>query len=160
METVVVYTLAAVLVLGLLIFVHELGHFLVAKASGVSVLRFSLGFGPKIFGRKVGETEYVVSAVPLGGYVKMLGEEPDEEGSAEAAADPRRSFATQPLAKRFAIVFAGPFFNLAFSWLCLLFVAAVYGVMAPSDDPVVGGLIKGLPAAQAGLEQGDKILAL
>src|SRR3990172_7536980 len=69
----------AAVLLGVLIFVHEVGHFLLAKLMGVKVLKFSLGFGPKIIGRKFGDTEYLLSAVPLGGYVKMLGEEPGEE---------------------------------------------------------------------------------
>src|SRR5207249_5606279 len=121
MVTLLVYTLVAVLVLGFLIFVHELGHFLVAKLSGVRVLRFSLGFGPKIVGARFGETEYAISLVPLGGYVKMLGE--DDGEATEAVVDPSRSFAHQPLYKRFAIVFAGPFSNLVSSWGCLLVVA-------------------------------------
>jgi len=156
--TFVFYTLAAVLVLGVLIFVHELGHFLVAKASGVRVLRFSLGFGPKIIGTRVGETEYMVSLIPLGGYVKMLGED-DAEGDS-AVADPARSFANQPLYKRFAIVFAGPFSNLAWSWVCLLFVAALYGMLVPSNAPVVGGLVKGLPAEKAALAANDRIVSV
>jgi regulator of sigma E protease len=158
MVTFLLYTLAAVLVLGSLIFVHELGHFLVAKISGVSVLRFSLGFGPKVLGTRIGETEYVLSLVPLGGYVKMLGE--DGEGEEGADADPARSFAHQPLRKRFAIVFAGPFSNLASSWVCLVVVAAFYGILVPSNLPVVGGLIHGLPAEKAGLASNDLILAI
>ncbi len=79
----------AVVVLGLLVFVHELGHFLLAKKLGVGVLKFSLGFGPKLFGRKIGDTEYLISAFPLGGYVKMIGEDPDEEVTPEEMA---RSF--------------------------------------------------------------------
>jgi regulator of sigma E protease len=158
MVTFVVYTLAAVLVLGFLIFVHELGHFLVAKASGVRVLRFSLGFGPKVVGTRVGETEYVVSAVPLGGYVKMLGE--DDGEASEADADPSRSFAHQPLYKRFAIVFAGPFSNLASSWVCLVVVAVLYGITSPASRPIVGGLIHGLPAEKAGLLVNDVVIAV
>ena len=159
MGTFVVYILAAVLVLGVLIFVHELGHFLVAKASGVRVLRFSLGFGPKIVGTRVGETEYVVSLVPLGGYVKMLGEDDDGEAS-EDVADQARSFAQQPLYKRFAIVFAGPFSNLASSWACLVVVALFYGIPVPSNLPAVGALIHGLPAEKAGLLANDRILSV
>jgi regulator of sigma E protease len=157
MGTLLVYTLAAVLVLGFLIFVHELGHFLVAKASGVRVLRFSLGFGPKIVGTRVGETEYVVSLVPLGGYVKMLGE--DDGEASEAVAD-SRSFAHQPLYKRFAIVFAGPFSNLASSWGCLVIVALFYGMLVPSTLPSVGGLIHGLPGEKAGLLVNDLVLSV
>lgn len=158
MATFVFYTLAAVLVLGFLIFVHELGHFLLAKASGVSVLRFSLGFGPKLIGKRVGETEYVISAVPLGGYVKMLGEE--DGGDEVPAADSTRSFARQPLYKRFAIVFAGPFFNLASAWACLVIVAVCYGMLEPSDLPVVGGLVRGMPAEKAGLVAKDRIVSV
>ena len=158
MGTFVVYTLAAVLVLGFLIFVHELGHFLVAKASGVRVLRFSLGFGPKIVGTRIGETEYVFSLVPLGGYVKMLGE--DDGEASEAVDDPSRSFAHQPLYKRFAIVFAGPFSNLASSWACLVVVAVFYGILLPSTLPTVGGLIHGLPGEKAGLLANDRVLSV
>ena len=158
MATFVMYTLAAVLVLGFLIFVHELGHFVVAKAAGVSVLRFSLGFGPKLLGKRVGETEYVLSLVPLGGYVKMLGE--DGDSVASATSDMARSFAHQPLYKRFAIVFAGPFSNLASSWVCLIVVGVLYGMLVPSDAPVVGGLIHGLPAEKAGLAAKDRVLSV
>lgn len=159
MPTFVSYALAAVLVLGFLIFIHELGHFLVAKASGVSVLRFSLGFGPKLVGRRAGETEYVISAVPLGGYVKMLGEE-EEEADESPRGDPARSFAHQALYKRFAIVFAGPLFNLVSAWVCLVIVAVCYGVLQPSELPVVGGVVRGMPAQKAGLAPKDRILAV
>jgi len=98
--------LAAVVVLGVLIFVHELGHFLVAKRSGVGVLKFSLGFGPKLVGVKRGGTEYLISALPLGGYVKMIGEDPADESS--DAADPQRSFSKQSVGTRFRIILAGP----------------------------------------------------
>src|SRR5512138_2401967 len=87
-----------VLLLGGLIFVHELGHFLVAKALGVKVVRFSIGFGPRLFGVRRGETEYLVSALPLGGYVKMAGDDPADESP--EAADPRRSFAKKPVGAR------------------------------------------------------------
>ena len=100
---------SAVIGLGLLIVFHEFGHFIVAKLSGVGVLTFSVGFGPKIWVRKKGETEYALSAFPLGGYVKMVGEDPDEEVS---QADRERSFAHKSLFKRCAIVFAGPGFQL------------------------------------------------
>jgi len=155
--TFVSYAFAAIVVLGFLIFVHELGHFLVAKASGVMVLRFSLGFGPRVLTTRRGETEYALSLVPLGGYVKMLGEDDASEAS---GADIKRSFAHQPLWKRFAIVFAGPASNLAWSWLCLLIVALLWGMLVPSDLPVVGGLVHGLPAEKAGLQTNDRIVAV
>jgi regulator of sigma E protease len=160
MESVASTLFAAVVVLGLLILVHELGHFLLAKLSGVAVLRFSIGFGPRVVGRRIGETEYVLSLVPLGGYVKMLGE--DEEGgdSAVAAAERERSFAAQPLYKRFAIVLAGPVFNLGFAWIALVLVAGSYGVLKASQEPRVGGVTPGLPAARSGIRSGDRVLSV
>jgi regulator of sigma E protease len=87
---------SVIILLGVLIFAHELGHFLMAKWAGVRVLKFSLGFGPRIIGRKIGETEYLFSLIPLGGYVKLLGESPGEELSAE---EEKRSFLKQTLLK-------------------------------------------------------------
>ena len=97
-----------VIVLGFLIFVHELGHFLVAKLTDVKVLTFSLGFGKKLLRFRKGETEYAISAVPLGGYVKLLGEGSDEEVPPEEA---HRSFSNKPPLVRMLIAFTGPFFN-------------------------------------------------
>src|SRR5512132_3398048 len=97
--------------LGVLVFVHELGHFLAAKALGVKVLRFSIGFGPRLFGVRRGETEYRLSALPLGGYVKMAGDDPSE---AVAPEDRGRGFLEQTPWKRLAIAIAGPGMNLLF----------------------------------------------
>src|SRR5216683_1045575 len=104
----------AVVVLGFLILFHECGHFLVAKRTGVGVLKFSIGFGPRIFGWRVGDTEYAISAIPLGGFVKMIGEDPEEEVS---PADLQRAFQQQAIWKRMAIVLAGPGANLLFAFL-------------------------------------------
>src|SRR5512145_1695543 len=98
-----------VIVLGILIFFHELGHFLVARLFGVGVEKFSLGFGPRLVGWRRGITDYRLSLVPLGGYVKMVGEEPDEELPPERIP---LSFTHKHVFKRIAIVFAGPFFNV------------------------------------------------
>ncbi len=144
-----------IIVLGLLIFVHELGHFLFAKLFKVKVLKFSLGFGPKIFGRTVGETEYLISAFPLGGYVKMLGENPDEQ---EVETEEQRgSFAHKSVWKRFFIVLAGPVFNLLFALLlfCGLFIAI--GVPDSQDTTTIGQVSEKSPAAEAGLLAGDTI---
>src|SRR3990172_5051715 len=103
-----------ILVLALLIFVHELGHFLVAKLFRVKVLRFSLGFGSRLVGFRWGETEYQLSALPLGGYVKMAGDDPTEEASEVAPEDRGRGFLEQPPWKRALIALAGPAMNLAF----------------------------------------------
>src|SRR5512140_3166737 len=97
--------LFAIIALGALIFIHELGHFIFAKAFGVGVEKFSLGFGPKIYGKKVGETEYLLSALPLGGYVKMVGESDEAELTEE---EKQHSFSHKPALKRIIIVAAGP----------------------------------------------------
>ena len=143
-----------VVLIGILIFVHELGHFLVARISGVGVLKFSLGFGPKIFGKKVGETEYVLSWIPLGGYVKLLGESGTEELPPE---DEKRSFYKQPTWKRMLIVFAGPFSNFVLAVVIFAFVF-MYGV--PNLTPVVGPMSKDSAAREAGMLTGDKIKSI
>jgi regulator of sigma E protease len=144
--------IATIVVLGVLIFVHELGHFLAAKGSRVGVLTFSLGFGPKLFGKKVGETQYQVSLVPLGGYVKMVGEEPGEKLPPELLP---KSFSAQPVGRRLGIVFAGPFFNFLFAVVAFS-VAFVVGL--PTLLPEVGKIKPDFPAYQAGLQSGDRIL--
>lgn len=146
--------ISAIIVLGILIFVHELGHFIFAKLFGVGVEKFSLGFGPKLIGRKVGETEYLISAFPLGGYVKMVGEGSDGELTDEEKV---RSFAEKTPLKRIGIVVAGPGFNLIFAWL--LFIV-VFMVGVPSATTKVGEVVKDKPAAKAGMVAGDVITAV
>lgn len=144
----------AIVALGALIFFHELGHFLFAKLFGVGVEKFSLGFGPKLIGKKVGETEYLISALPLGGYVKMVGEGEDAEVSKE---DRERSFADKPPLQRIAIVAAGPVFNLIFAYLIFI---GLYLVGVPSVTTKVGEVLPGKPAARAGIVAGDLIQAV
>ncbi|MDD2853440.1 MAG: RIP metalloprotease RseP [Desulfuromonadaceae bacterium] len=171
--------LYAIIVLGVLIFVHELGHFLLAKLMGVSVEKFSLGFGPKLIGKKIGETEYLLSAFPLGGYVKMFGEGGFIEGgdihttggvdNAPAEEVPldtlrelteeekTRSFAHKPVLARIAIVIAGPVFNLLFAWLIFI-VLCMVGV--PTVTTKIGDALKDKPAAKAGMQKGDVITSI
>lgn len=146
---------AAIIGLGILIVFHEFGHFLLAKFSGVGVLTFSVGFGPKLWVTKRGGTEYALSAFPLGGYVKMVGEDPDEEVQ---QSDIERSFAHKGLFRRTAIVAAGPGFNLLLAVILLLVVFLFYGV--PILSTQVGGVQKGSPAESAGIRKGDVIVAL
>ncbi|HMK50391.1 MAG TPA: RIP metalloprotease RseP [Thermodesulfovibrionales bacterium] len=146
--------LSAIILLGVIIFVHEFGHFLFAKLLKVRVEKFSLGFGPKIIGKKHGETEYLISAIPLGGYVKMLGETPDNELTEE---EKPFAFNTQRLWKRFAIIFAGPFFNIVFAAV-IFFFSFVNGM--PVLLPDVGAVMTGTPAEKAGLLKGDRIAAI
>ncbi len=132
--------LSAVIVLGVLIFVHEFGHFVVAKGFGIKVLRFSLGFGPKIIGKTFGETEYCLSSVPLGGYVKILGQDPEEEVPPE---DQNRAFSRKSVWVRMAVVVAGPLFNLL---LAVLIFSVVYLFGVPQLTSRVGSVNKDYPA--------------
>ena len=152
MSTVLYYIIPFIVVLGVLIFFHELGHFLIAKLCNVKVLKFSLGFGPKVMGKKLGETEYIISAFPLGGYVKMLGEENNEEIIPEEA---HRSFSKQPVVARIAIAAAGPIFNflLAFILFSGIFLISGYPIMIPE----VGQVRPDSPADKSRLLKGDII---
>ena len=143
-----------VLFIGVLVFVHELGHFLVAKACGVKILRFSLGFGPRLFGVVRGETDYCISALPLGGYVKMLGDTP---GSDVPEEDAPRAFGSQPVWQRALILVAGPGFNL----LLALFVYAGLFVGVHTFGATKLGIVSvGDPAWDAGLRPGDRIVSI
>jgi regulator of sigma E protease len=161
--TAVTYVMSALVALGILIFVHELGHFLVAKGLGVGVERFSLGFGPRIWSMRRGETEYCVSIVPLGGYVKMVGEEAHGEELIHPAADatgsdPAKSFVLKPLWARFLIVFAGPAMNFALAAIIFSLVFGVVGI--PVFAPIVGRVLADSAAAQADLRLQDEVLAI
>lgn len=145
------------LVLGLLVFVHEFGHFLLAKRAGVRVEVFSFGFGPRLLGYKRGETDYRVSAIPLGGYVKMRGEDPrDEEAGAED------SFARKSVRARIKIVVAGPLMNLLLPFLLMPLVYLV-GIHQPAyldQRPIVGWVNEESPAKKAGFQRGDEIRSI
>ncbi len=139
-----------IIVLGALIFVHELGHFLFAKRARVKVERFSLGFGPALWRRTWGETEYRLSAIPLGGYVKMYGEQPDEE-----VVEPERSFQHQSVWQRIPIVAAGPGFNFIFA---IILIAFIHIVGIPVETSVQIEVLEGSVAAAAGLQTDDVIV--
>src|SRR3990170_1858410 len=145
-----------IVVLGFLIFIHELGHFAVAKYSGVGVEKFSLGFGPKLIGVKWGETEYRISLLPLGCYVKMVCESIGEEVSEE---DKSRSFTHKGVGTRAAIVGAGPFFNLVLAAV-LMPLIFIIGVRVPAfldDKPEIGFVVPDEPADTAGIKKGDLV---
>ncbi len=149
--------LAFLFVLGVLIFVHELGHFVMARRVGVRVLKFSLGFGPRLVGFTRGDTEYVVSAIPLGGYVKMAGENPDDPRSGRDD-----EFLSKSKWERFQILIMGPLMNLI---LAVVVTAGVLmnGAEIPvfqSKPPVVGQVTPDSPAARAGIQRGDRILTV
>jgi regulator of sigma E protease len=149
--TVMMWIAAVLALLGVLIVVHELGHFLMAKLFGVKVLRFSLGFGPRLLGWVVGSTEYRLSLVPLGGYVRLLGEDPNEP---VAEIDRDHTLYSKPLWQRYAIVVAGPAFNLLLPIAIYFFHYMGQHTLLP---PTVGTVLSGLPAADAGLLPGDHV---
>ncbi|HXF81289.1 MAG TPA: M50 family metallopeptidase [bacterium] len=144
--------LAAIVAFGVMIMVHELGHFLVAKRVGITVHAFALGFGPRLLRFRRGETEYAINAVPFGGYVRMAGEDLD---SATGAG----SFRAKPVGIRMAVVAAGPVMNLLLAVLLLAGTALVVGVPVGVSNRV-GQLMAGWPAEAAGLRPGDAIVAI
>ncbi len=152
-------TFAVVFGLGMVIFFHELGHFAVAKWCDVHVERFSIGIGPIIWSRQKGETEYAISALPLGGYVKMLGQDdmdPNQMTSSEIAENPR-SYSAKTVSQRMAIISAGVVMNIITGFL-FFFGGYWFGVYEPA--PVVGAVRTGFPAWTAGIEPGDRIVSV
>lgn len=144
--------LQVIIGIGLLIFIHELGHFLVAKKIGVRVYAFSLGFGPAIFKKKWGETEYRLSLVPLGGYVKLAGEGPDEEKTGASW-----EFSSKTVGQRAAVLVAGVGLNAILAFVAFV-VAFQIGV--PFIAPEIGQVTPGLPAWEAGIQRGDKVIEI
>jgi regulator of sigma E protease len=140
-----------ILLLSILIIVHEFGHFIVAKKSGVRVEQFSLGFGKKIFSIRRKETKYIVCAIPLGGYVKLAGDNLDEyKGNSD-------EYLSQPVFKRFGIIFCGPLLNYLLGFLVFWMV---FFLGYPTLTTKVGGLIDEMGAKEAGIAVGDKIIAV
>src|SRR5437763_10657067 len=154
MQTIATNVIGIIVVLGFLVFAHESGHFFVAKLFRVRVLVFSLGFGKRLFGFRKGATDYRVSLVPLGGYVRMAGDTPEENQPANPD-----EFLSKPKWQRFLILLAGPLMNLI---IALTFMAGLLmmGTETWSIRPVVGSVVAGGPAAKAGLQAGDRIVSL
>lgn len=152
----VVQTLGSfLLVLGILVFVHELGHFLAAKMLGIGVRVFALGFGPRVVGFRRGETDYRIAGIPLGGYVKLAGDETDEHrtGSSE-------EFLSRPKMHRFIVFVAGAAFNIAFALIVTWIALMAYGQIVTDERPVVAVVAPGSNAERAGIEVGDRVLTI
>ncbi len=144
--------IAFIIVIGILVFIHEFGHFIVARLCGVGVEVFSLGFGPKIFKKKFGRTEYCIAAIPLGGYVKMVGEEP---GTTIDPEDVQSSFTHKSLLQKSLVVAAGPVFNFLLAILIFYVLYQFSGIYLAK--PVVGEVMEDTPALTAGIKPGDII---
>ncbi|GAB6175880.1 RIP metalloprotease RseP [Desulfobaculum senezii] len=148
--------IAIVLVLGALIFFHELGHFLAARFLGIGVRTFSLGFGPKLFSFMGGQTRYQLSAVPLGGYVQLLGENPDDE--LPEGFTPEQNFSQRPPLHRMCVVAAGPIFNFILAWVIYSSIFMSTGLI--ELKPAIGGIQPDSAAEVAGIQPGDEVLAV
>ena len=137
--------LAAVLLFGFIVLVHEFGHFLLAKCSGIGVVEFSVGMGPRIFSVEKGETRYSIKALPFGGSCMMVGEDAENP-------DPK-AFNNKPVLSRIAVIAAGPLFNFILAFLFAMLIVAQIG----HDAPVLTGVMEKSPAEEAGLQAGDRI---
>ncbi|MEL1134011.1 RIP metalloprotease RseP [Desulfitobacterium sp. THU1] len=155
--------LSVVFAFGLLVIIHELGHFIVARLNGIKVLEFAFGFGPKIIGFKGKETNYSLRLIPLGGFVKLYGmdAEFDENGNQSIAPtnDPR-SFNNKKVWQRMSVIAAGPIMNLVLAIFLFIIVFAFFGIATANDTNVVGTLIEGMPAQAAGIQPGDKVVSV
>ncbi|ETR71883.1 MAG: regulator of sigma E protease [Candidatus Magnetoglobus multicellularis str. Araruama] len=149
------FVMVLVVVLSVLIFFHEMGHFLFARAFSVGVEKFSLGFGPKIIGKTIGRTDYRLSLLPLGGYVKLFGEDPTDTVPVN---DEPFAFSKKPVWQRMLIVAAGPGFNVLLAWLLFTWIAFLSGI--PSQLPQIVGVGENTPASESGLQSGDLVIAV
>ena len=145
---------AAIFVFGLLVLVHEFGHFITAKMTGMRVDEFAIGFGPKIIGKKHGETLYSLRAIPLGGFNDIAGMDPENNTAGD------RGFCEKPVLSRMIVILAGATMNFILPIILFFVILATLGVGKPSPEPVIGGIIQGMSAEQAGLKEGDRILSV
>ena len=152
--------LSTIFVLGVLVFVHELGHFLAAKLFRIRVDRFSMGYHPRLIGKKIGDTDYCISLIPFGGYVKIAGmvDESFDEEQLQGPPQPWE-FRSKPWWQRMTVIFAGPLMNLVLALVIFIGMIYYYGV-GELHAPVVNELLEGKPAAEAGLLPGDRITAI
>ncbi|MBU0759759.1 MAG: M50 family metallopeptidase [Candidatus Omnitrophica bacterium] len=145
-------TISFILVLSVLVIVHEFGHFITAKRTGVRVDKFSIGFGPELFGLTRGGTRYLISAVPLGGYVKLAGETAEDEIKGE-----KWEYLSRSVGERSRIIFAGPLLNYILAFLIFSFV---FAIGYPTLTTKIGNVLPGYPGQAAGLKEGDKLLKI
>lgn len=145
--------LATIFVFGIIVFIHEFGHFITAKASGMRVDEFAIGFGPAIAKKRKGETLYSIRAIPLGGYNKIAGMDPEEPLD-------DRSFLNKPVWKRFIVIAAGAVFNFLLAIVIFFMIYDVNGIQTPSMEPVVGNMMSNSPAMTAHMTVNDRIVSI
>lgn len=145
---------AAIFVFGLLVLVHELGHFLTAKLTGMRVDEFAIGFGPRLLSYQRGETVYSLRAIPLGGFNDIAGMDPSNNEAGE------RGYCAKPVLSRMIVILAGSAMNFILPIVLFFGIFFFAGVSTPNTEPVVGSVVAGKPAAEAGLREGDRILTL
>ncbi|NLZ93732.1 MAG: RIP metalloprotease RseP [Firmicutes bacterium] len=147
--------IASVIFFGVLIFFHELGHFLVAKKVGVGVIEFAIGFGPRIYKREAGDTVYSVRAFPLGGFVRLVGEDPEDE-----TVEQENSFQMKSVWQRFVVIAAGPLMNFLLAVILFFFIYFAFLGVPVYDSTVLGEVLPNGVAAEAGLQPGDRIVSI
>ena len=145
---------AAVFVFGLLVLVHEFGHFITAKMTGMRVDEFAIGFGPKLLSKKHGETVYSLRAIPLGGFNDIAGMDPDNNTAGE------RGYCEKPVLSRMVVILSGAAMNFVLPILLFFVIYATLGVGKPSTEPIIGDVIPGMSAEAVGLKAGDEILSV
>ncbi len=154
MEFVITTLIAVVIVFGVLVLVHELGHFITAKLTGMRVDEFAIGFGPKLISFKHGETVYSIRSIPLGGFNKIAGMEPDDK---EAGS---RAYWAKPVWQRMIVITAGGIMNMVLAYVLILAILLVSGIQSPVKQAELGSIVSQKPAAQAGLKEGDIITSV
>ena len=154
--SIIINLLLFILILGVIVLVHEFGHFVFAKIAGVYVYEFAIGMGPKLFSKKGKETEYSIRAIPIGGFCQMAGEDLDDDDSKKVPKDKRLQ--SKSCFQRFLIMFFGPFNNFIFAVLILFFIALIWG--GATMDPIVSSVTKNYPAYKAGIRAGDVVVSI
>ncbi len=149
-----------IVVLGIIVFVHELGHFLAAKAVGIRVEQFSLGYPPKLYGHKRGDTEYCIGWIPLGGFVKMSGMIDESLSGGDNLTGASYEFMSKNTWQKLLVIVAGVVMNFLLAMVIYTIITAASGVIDIDDNPLIGGVMPGSPAEEAGLERGDLIISI